>query len=459
MIYLAIGFPPAAKSCAYRMRETANQFIAQGWDVTVVTIADESWERDFGLDHTLSERVDPRVRIVKLPLVREDLETDIRKFSEDRALRPVQWAAAYRKKGMKDFPEPIYGGWKADLERAVTRIHQDRPVDLVLATCVPYVNMAAALHLWETARVPYAIDFRDGWSVDVIGGGEAFTPDSFSGQWERKVLENALSLWLVNDPIAEWYRERHPDLAHRIHVVRNGYDEDSVPAATRTPDPEAGLVFGHLGVVTSPPRILRAVLDGWELARQRDPLVARSRLEIRGQIGSGAAREANAHMEMIRQAQAQGQAVSFGGPAPKAEVPDIFASWDVLLLMIMGGKYMTSGKVYEYAATGLPVMSAHAVEHDATTVMTGHPLWTGAFGFDVEALAAAYSSAAKIAVEATDEDRAAARKHAAQYARSAQMGPAVRRLIAQADPAVTEPGESGVTSPSSSTHEVEDLSA
>ena len=455
MIYLAIGFPPAAKSCAYRMRETANQFVSQGWDVTVVTIADASWERDFGLDHTLSERVDPRVRIVKLPLVREDLETDIRTFSEERALRPAQWAAAYRRKGMDDFPEPIYGGWKADLEQAVGRVHREKPADLVLATCVPYVNMAAALHLWETHRVPYAIDFRDGWSVDVLGDGEAFTPDSPSGVWERRVLSQTLSLWLVNDPIADWYRQRHPDLAARFHVVRNGYDEDSVPARTRTPDPAAGLAFGHLGVVTSPPRILKAVLDGWRIARERDPLVARSRLEIRGQIGSGAAREANAHMEMIRRAQARGEAVSFGGAAPKAEVPDIFASWDVLLLMIMGGKYMTSGKVYEYAATGLPVMSAHEVEHDASTVMTGHPLWTGAFGFDEEALATAYSAAAKLAVEATDEDRAAARAHAAQYARAAQLGPAVRRLIGRVTGAPDDPGAQAAAP---GTHEVEDLS-
>ncbi|MFD7442163.1 glycosyltransferase [Streptomyces sp. NPDC059909] len=431
------------------MTETANQFIAQGWDVTVVTIQQESWERDFGLDHTLSERVDPRVRVVELPLVREDLETDLRRFSEGRALNPGKWVQEYRASGMKAFPEPIYGGWRYDLEKAVQRLHREKKADLVLATCVPYVNMAAALKLWETARVPYAIDFRDGWSVDVIDGGEAFNPDSVSGKWERKVLTHAVSHWLVNDPIADWYRERYPDLAHKIHVVRNGYDEASVPATTRAPDPEKGLVFGHLGVVTSPPRILRAVLDGWRIARERDPLVARSSLEIRGQIGSGAHREANAHMELIRQS--AGDAVSFGGPAPKAEVPEIFASWDVLLLMIMGGKYMTSGKVYEYMATGLPVMSAHKVEHDATTVMTGHPLWTGACGFDPEKLADLYSTAARIAFEATDEERAAAKAHAAQYARAAQMGPAVRKL--------TELVTSGHASPSLRTNDVEGLPA
>lgn len=431
------------------MRETANQFIDQGWDVTVVTIQQKSWERDFGLDHTLSERVDPRVRIVELPLVREDLETNLRRFSESRALHPGGWAAKYREKGMKLFPEPIYGGWRPDLEKAVLRLHREKPADLVLATCVPYVTMSAALKLWEIHRVPYAIDFRDGWSVDVVDGGEAFTKDSVSGKWEGKVLENAVALWLVNDPIAEWYRDRYPDLASRIHVVRNGYDADSVPAETRKPDHETGLVFGHLGVVTSPPQILKAVIDGWRIARDRDPLMARSRLEIRGQIGSGAHREANAHIELIRQA--EGDGVTFGGPAPKAEVPEIFASWDVLLLMIMGGKYMTSGKVYEYMATGLPVMSAHKVEHDATTVMDGHPLWTGAAGFDTEKLANLYSTAARIAFEATDEERAEARTHAAQYAREAQMGPAVRRLA--------ELVESGRSSGSVRTNEVEGLPA
>ncbi|MFI6287765.1 glycosyl transferase [Streptomyces sp. NPDC051018] len=427
LIYLAIGFPPAAKSCAYRMRETANQFIAQGWDVTVVTILEESWEREYGLDHTLSEAVDPRTSIVELPLVREDLETDIRRFTEKRALQPTQWALRERESHLKHFPEPVFGGWREELERAVVDIHRERPADLLVASCAPYVNLAAAWKLWETHKVPYAIDFRDGWSVDVIGGGEAFEHDSVSGRWESKVLGDAIGIWCVNDPIADFYRDRYPELAHRVHVVRNGFDKDSLPPVTSVPREDEGLVFGYLGSVNFKPVFLETVLNAWRAARERDPLVARSRFEIRGHIGAGASREANKHMDLIRAAEPDG--VTFGGPVPKAEVAATYNSWDALVLMLVGGRFVTSGKVYEFMASGLPVLSAHESDHDASAMLEGHPLWTGAGGLDEEFLTEAFCTAARMAVEADDAQRRAARDHAARFARDAVMEPAVRQLI------------------------------
>jgi glycosyltransferase involved in cell wall biosynthesis len=360
LIYLAIGFPPAAKSCAYRMRETANQFCALGWDVTVVTILEQSWERESGLDHTLSDAVDPRVRIVELPLVREDLETDIRKFSEKRALQPTSWAKQERERQLQFFPELVFGGWRDGLEQGVLDVHRARPADLLLVSSAPYVNLAAALRLWQEHRVPYAVDYRDGWSVDVIGGGEAFTRDSAAGVWEDKVLREATSLWVVNDPIAEFYRERFPHLADRVEVARNGFDPDSLPAPAAGRHRDDGLVFGYLGTMNFRPAFLGAVLDAWREARRRDPLVARSRFEIRGHIGAGASREANAHTELIRQAEPDG--VTFAGPVAKADVAATYGRWDALVLMLVGGRFVTSGKVYEYLATGLPVVSAHEAD-------------------------------------------------------------------------------------------------
>ncbi|MCZ7424627.1 glycosyl transferase [Micromonospora sp. WMMA1949] len=426
-IYLAIGFPPAAKSSAYRLRETANQFVAQGWDITVITICQQAWEREYGLDHTLSEKVDPRVRVVELPLIREDLETDIRAFSEERSLDPAGWIKRLRKREQQAFPEPVFGGWRYELEKAVLRLHREHPADLLLASCAPYVNLAATRKLWEEHKVPYAVDFRDGWSLDVIGGGEAFTRDSVSGRWESSVLEHALAVWCVNDPIAGFYRERYPHLADRVHVVRNGYDEDSLPDISgRSPDPAAGLTFGYLGSVNFSPAFLESVLDAWRIARRDDPLLARSRFEVRGHIGAGASREANRHMDLLKEAAVDG--VSFGGPVPKAELAATYGSWDALVLMLVGGRFVTSGKVYEFMASGLPVLSAHDVDHDASNVLAGHPLWTGAVGLDPHRLAGSFVEAGRLALKATDADRAAARELARRYARPAVLAPAVRRL-------------------------------
>ncbi|AXG82474.1 glycosyltransferase [Streptomyces paludis] len=428
MIYLAIGFPPAAKSCAYRMRETANQFINTGWDVTVVTIAQESWERDSGIDLTLLDQVDPRVKIVELPLAREDLETNIRLYSEERAISPTGWVAKLRERQTESFPEANFGAWRGDLEQAVLGVHAAHPADLLLASCVPYVNLAAAWKLWEEARVPYSVDFRDGWSIDVIDGVEAFSRDSEEARWEKKILENALSLWVVNDPIAGHYRTRYPDLADRVHVVRNGYDADSSPGRSHTPDPEAGLVFGYLGTVNFTTQHLTTVLNAWKAAREREPLLANARFEVRGHIGNGAGREANRHTEILKQAEADG--VSFGGPAAKAEVASLYAGWDAMVLILIGGRYVTSGKVYEYMATGLPIVSAHLVEHDASNVLAGHPLWTGAVGLDEERLTGAFVEAARLAVETDDAMHAEAMSHADQFTREALMTVAVRDLVA-----------------------------
>ncbi|MEU6858687.1 glycosyltransferase [Glycomyces sp. NPDC046736] len=429
MIYLAIGFPPAAKSCAYRMRETANQFIAQGWDVTVVTIEDESWELESGIDLTLSDQVDPRVAVLKLPLRREDLETDIRRYSEERAVSPGRWAKKLRERQQETFPEATFGDWRGPLEDAVLGLHKERPADLLLATCVPYVNLAAAWRLWEEARVPYAVDFRDGWSIDVVDGHEAFRPESEEGRWETRVLGSAISLWVVNDPIAEHYRARYPVLADRVHVVRNGYDADSSPGRSRRPDPDSGLVFGYLGTVNFSPEHLKAVLEGWRIARTREPLLANARFEVRGHNGHGARRGANLQADLLRDAEPDG--VTYGGPVAKAEVADAYARWDAMVLILIGGRYVTSGKVYEYMATGLPIVSAHAIAHDASNVLKGHPLWTGARGLDAKAIADAFVDAAHLAVESTDAQHAAAMAHADRFTREIIMSEAVKNLVDQ----------------------------
>jgi glycosyltransferase involved in cell wall biosynthesis len=449
VIYVAIGFPPAAKSSAHRMKATANLLSEQGCDVTVITIARDAWKYENGIDATLSDGVNPCVEIVELPLGREDVDPDIRTYRWFRARHPKRWRRWRRWLDQLAFPEPVFGAWRSALESAVLDVHDAHPADLVLVSAVPYTGLSAAWKLFRSRGVPYAIDFRDAWSLDVINGGVAFPVRSRRGRWEQKLVDHANRIWCVNEPIRDHYAQRYHQIADRLLVVRNGSDLP-MPAGLSPPDPAMGLAFGYLGTAIFTVANLRAVLEGWRMARQVDPVLARSRLVFRGYFGWQSADMADGRRALLARFAPDG--VLFGGPVARAEAAATFAGYDALLLLLTGGRYTTSGKVYEYMSTGLPIMSAHEAEHGALEVLDGYPLWTPPpSDMTAELLADSFVATAEMVLSATDEQRAAARAHGARYERRAQMAPAVRDLVdsiaaARADQAERRSGASSTTS-------------
>lgn len=426
LLLLAIGFPPAAKSSTLRLREAANQFASLGWRVSVLNADANLWRHDSGLDESLLVGLHPNVRRIELPLRRPDLETDIRTYSRARAENPSGWARQLARRTQKDFPEPFFGAWRTPLIKAAERVHADRPVDLVLASCTPYVLLDVARHLADLHGIPYAVDFRDGWSIDVVTGEVAFAKDTRAGIIEEAALTGAEALWVVNDPIAEHYRQRYPEIADRVHVVRNGFDEQSrPPARTSSSTP---LRFGYLGKVSFKAPVMQLVVDAWRRARAIEPRLRGARLEVCGHISAGATRESTAVSRVLDEAYDDG--VRFGGPVPKAEVAATYARWDATVLILIGGRFVTSGKVYEYAASGLPVVAVHEREHDASVVMEGYPLRAGEPSLGMSDIVEQLCRAARMAIEATPEQRSTARAFAEHLARPRQMAPAVAELDA-----------------------------
>ena len=49
----------------------------------------------------------------------------------------------------------------------------------------------------------------------------------------------------------------------------------------------------------------------------------------------------------------------YAGPLPKQRVREVYDTFDVALLILGKGRYVTSGKVFEYTASALPIVSVH----------------------------------------------------------------------------------------------------
>src|SRR5690606_21265309 len=103
------------------------------------------------------------------------------------------------------------------------------------------------------------------------------------------------------------------------------------------------------------------------------------------------------------------------------QVATVYAGFDALLLIISRSRYVTSGKVYEYAATGLPIAALHHPETAATSVLHGHPATVAAADVDVAEFADVIVRTAELAADWGRDDTRRARAWASRFARHAQL--------------------------------------
>lgn len=427
VLYVAWGYPPSRGAGMYRALATANAFARDGWKVTVLTATRDTFERLTGSDPESEEFIDPRVRVVRIPFVPERDETDLRKWSRARVYSPRLWDHVQWQLSGRDFPELGYGAWGPALVAAAEEIHREHPVDLTVGTANPNVDFAPGMHLRRAHGVPYVMDHRDAWHLDVHTGKHLGHRLSRSRRLERRLVGDALETWFVNAPIRDWYAQQHPGSAGSFHVVANGFDpvflEGDDAEVAETP-PEGGLTFGYLGTIYG--RVpLREILDGWRRARDESPVVAKSRFVFRGRLGHYA--EADSEIAALLD-EYRADDVLYLGPVSKTQVKSVYRSFDALVFIAANSRYVTSGKVFEYAATGLPIGAFQHPDTAATQVLHGHPRVFPVAEPTPRLVADALVAMAQHTVSSGPADAERARAWAAHLSRDAQLTPRIAAL-------------------------------
>ncbi|WP_208303798.1 glycosyltransferase [Dermatophilus congolensis] len=425
MLYVAWGFPPSRGGGVYRALATVNGFVRQGWDVTVLTATRETFIDYTGADFSLEEQVDPAVEIVRIPFPWPSMDMNVRNWSPLRALAPKVWRRSRKYRDMRDFPESNYGPWRRDLEQAAIDIHQRKRVHMTVATANPNVDFMAADALYRRFRVPYVMDYRDAWMLDVFDGTFLHPEGGRVDKLERRLLADAHEVWFVNEPIRAWHAKRHPEVAERMHVVANGYDPEFAPApTTKSPSADKPLVFGYIGTASARVPIAEFA-KGWEIARGRSAELSNAQAQLWGYLGFYSA-PSPALLNLVEE-HAKDE-LSYQGPVPKAKVRQIYDTFDALLLVLGKGIYVTSGKVFEYAASALPIVAVHDPGNAATDVLREYPLWFPVKDLSPESIAEALVEAGRAARSASEETRAACAQFARRYARDIQLEPRVSAL-------------------------------
>jgi glycosyltransferase involved in cell wall biosynthesis len=424
VLYLAFFFPPSRSSGVYRARATANHLARAGWEVTVYTAPREFFTRYIGsVDESLESGVDDGVRVERPGMGYFRWERDIRRYGRLRANMPVLANAANNWLQRHFFPEH-YASWIPRVVAKALRAHTRRRFDAIVATGNPFASFAAAYWLHRLTGLPYVLDYRDSWTFNQFTEQDKYPPGHRAFGVERTVVEKAALTVFVNEGQRSWGAAKFPPAADRMAVVTNGWEPEILGrAAYPGASGDRPLRFGYVGTVTEA-MPLTELFDGWRIARGLREL-ADATLDVYGHLGFF---KQSADALLDRLPTGEGIGVSYRGPLAKTEIGEAYRRIDVLVFCVPGARYVTSGKVFEYMATGRPIVSVHAPEIAAADVLTGHPLWFPVDRLDAGAVANAMLSAAKAARDLTQQDFDAALAHAERFTREATLSPFEARL-------------------------------
>jgi glycosyltransferase involved in cell wall biosynthesis len=392
-----------------------NALAARGYDVTVLTADSDTHDLVTGSDWGLADRVDPSVHVVRVPMPVGPGDQVLSHWVPSRLESPAAWLGEANRDWGGAFPEPHrtswFPQWYPNAGSAARALHAKDPFDLVIATASPWVDFSVPIRLNLETGVPFVIDDRDSWLVNVFTGEDYPEADEIAPLLGL-ALTNATQSWFVNEPIAQIHRAKFPGEADKIRVVRNGWDPEFSPIpSTYASWDGPGLTFSFVGLVTGgfP---LRQVIDAWRLARHADPILRHSTFQMVGPFGTAGVPSA-AQQKLLDGARSDG--VVAAGTRPKYELAEVYGQTNALLFVKEGGALVTSGKIYEYMATGLPIVSMIQEDHEARTLLEGYPLWFDAGEMKPQALADALVRAAHH--PPTGEQHRAARTHGERYRR------------------------------------------
>lgn len=245
-------------------------------------------------------------------------------------------------------------------------------VDAMLSSSPLDTCHLVALGLRRRAGVPWLADFRDPWIGNPFSPPRPGWARRVNRRLERRVVGGADIVTCVSEQHRSELRDRYP--AARVEVLPNGYDPIDLEGIEPAPGPEEEVTLVHTGSfygVRTPELLLSAL----------HLLPDNVRLHLIG--GSSPAVE-----EMVDRHDLDGRVV-VTEPLPHREALARSLGADVLVV-VPGADQALPAKLYEYAATGKPVLNV-----GPATSATGRAIeeWKiGSSAETPEAIAAAVQS-------------------------------------------------------------------
>jgi glycosyltransferase involved in cell wall biosynthesis len=351
-------FPPAGGIAVQRSLALARYLAAGGHEVHVLKGNTTGPARD----SSLLERIPGSVQVHESFAPEVPFALRHKLWSKlSRSSKPAQNSASPKKAPSRFSPRQFLTGavkrilcpepeilWVPFAIRKARRIIRRYRIEFLLVTVPPFSALVAGTALKrEFPSITLVSDFRDEWLSFYLKDFEFQNSDYTRRRAEiieREVVESSDIVVAVNRSSSDVMRRRYSDQpANKFAVVPNGYDPDIFATFHPRQNTSPRMVVTHVGTVykTASPLFYLDALD-------RLPVEVRDNIDTRfiGRISESEAPGLQSRASKVR----------VEGFLPQTEALRFMEETDYLLLT-MTNEISVPGKLYEYMASGKPILA------------------------------------------------------------------------------------------------------
>lgn len=368
VLIITYYWPPSGGAGVQRWLKFAKYLPSSGWLPVVLTVQPEYAAYPF-TDISLFDDIPIDVEVVRTKATNYFFW-----YSKNPENLPSAGFARSPKKNFKEvvsrfirgnlfIPDPRRG-WNKFAFRKACNIITEQNINHIITTSPPHSTQLIGLRLKKKfPHIKWIADLRDPWTD--IYYYDMFYPSPIARQidkyYERSVLKRADLITTVGYRLGQQFEAKVPGTEDKISVIHNGYDDSDFQNITVSVPPRFTISFtGTLSEsypLTGFAEAVKSILGKGQdlLVRFTGAVSDEQRQQLINYLGSD-------HLEFIRY-------------TDHHKVIEQMISSSILLLVIAQHKdnsSFLSGKLFEYIASGRPILCLGPVEGDASRILEHH---------------------------------------------------------------------------------------
>jgi glycosyltransferase involved in cell wall biosynthesis len=367
VLIITYYWPPSGGSGVQRWLKFAKYLPEAGWEPVIFTPENP----DFDLkDETLLKEISPNLEVIRFPIWEPyQLFAKVKKQGKSHPGRMLE----QQKKGFLEkvaiwlranllVPDPRVF-WVKPSVQFLNQLLQEGQFQAIITTGPPHSLHLIGQKLKQKHGIPWLADFRDPWSqwefLDTLPM-LSFIRRRHEAL-EQKVLRQADVVVTISPT---FQRDLEKLSGRKIDLITNGYDPADIPTDFH-PRPKLAkrlhLVYtGIIDAIRNPLPLMQALKAEFEVGGEEVSwtFVGKVSEQVRASVEADPWLKAHIH---------------FAGYVPHHQVFEFYATTDALVLILTDTKNAKGnipGKLFEYLATGLPVLALGDPQGDSATLLS-----------------------------------------------------------------------------------------